>query len=49
MTTKEARKLLGDPAKDMTDDETNKIIDSLARTHIQSYLKGELELPPENI
>lgn len=48
MTIEEAREILGDVAKDMSDSEIDKVVDnldSLARAYIQSYMRGEIKLP----
>ena len=50
ITIEEARELLGDSAKNMSDEEIDKVVDnldSLARAFIQSYLRGEMKLPTD--
>lgn len=46
MTIEEARKILGEVAKDMSDTEIEKVVDNLdnlAGAFIQSYMRGEIK------
>ncbi len=48
MSVDEARKILGKTAVDMSDEELEKLIDdldALAHAYIESYKRGEIEIP----